>query len=129
MVRLFRHALLCLSICGCGHKEVIEMRLLAPDGQPPDPNPSAYFVCTPSASAPSYTCKSGQAFHQADRIVDIGAECPYGLAKVYAESDGGHVSRIQYLCAVAPVDHDLPPDSPAPPPTPVPTAAPVSGNP
>jgi len=128
MLRLVRSALLCLSICGCGHNQVVAMRLVAPDGKLPDANPSAYFVCT-KAEAPSYACKSGQAFHQADRWVDIGAECPYGIANVYVESGGSEATRIQYVCAVAPVSNDLPPDSPPPPATPGPTPAPVSENP
>ena len=131
----------CLVACawGCGGGEVVAVKLMQPDATATDPNPNGYYLC-PRAEAdpPTFACQSGQQFHQYDRVVEAGAQCPYGISSVYVEtSSSGRVTRLQYACALAPVtqfpaDPGPPaaPLAPAAPPVPAapgaPTAAPVS---
>ena len=70
-----------------------------------DPNPNAYYVCTPSAAGASFDCRSERAFHQYDRELAISEQqCDFGVANVYVETNWhGKVTRIQYVCGTAPV--------------------------
>lgn len=120
----------CLAAClwGCGGGEVVAVKLMHPDASATDPNPNGYYLC-PRAEAdpPTFACQSGQQFHQYDRVVEAGAQCPYGIASVYVEtSASGRVTRLQYACALAPVAGF--PTEPAPaaaPVAPAPAAAPA----
>jgi len=119
--------LFALAICvaGCSG-EVIAVKL-----KNQEPNPNGYFTCQPAEGSATFTCASGQAFHQSDRELLAGEPCPYGLASIQVEtSSSGKVTRVQYACALAPIG-DFPPDpgaaapaAPAPAPAPVPAAPP-----
>ncbi len=106
---------LLVGVVGCGGGEVVAVKFVGKDA-----NPSAYFTCIPTSTGTSFSCASGQAFHQYDREFGAGQECQYGIANVYVETSGtGKVTRVQYDCAVAPVG-GFPPDAP---PAPAPSAA------
>ncbi len=111
---------LALCLGGCGGGEVVAVKFVHPDGEASNPNPSAHYTCQPAEGA-TFACRSGQSFHQYDRVLEAGALCQYGVASVYVEASGsGKVTRIQYVCAT-PRTGGFPPD-PAP-------VAPASGTP
>ena len=95
---------LLLGLSGCGG-EVVELRFAR------DSNANGSYLCQPSAG-PEFACKSGQAFHQFDRVEEVKEDCPYGVASVYVEtSSSGKVTRMQYACATPKVVDDFPPDT------------------
>jgi hypothetical protein len=117
--RSFSTLLLPICLSGCSG-QVVAVKL-----PKQDPNPNAYYVCTPSAGGASFDCKSERAFHQYDRELLAGKECEYGVANVYVETDWrGNVTRIQYVCGTAPVG-GFPSDEPAA----IPPAAPIAEKP
>ncbi|HTQ02442.1 MAG TPA: hypothetical protein VMI54_01255 [Polyangiaceae bacterium] len=121
MLRVLSIGWALFGVVGCGGGEVVAVKFVGKDA-----NPSAYFSCTPDPSGTSFSCASGQAFHQYDREFDAGQACQYGIASVYVETSGsGKVTRLQYDCAVAPVTPfpDSPPPAPPPAPAPTPTGA------
>jgi hypothetical protein len=98
MWRGFRCGLLIACFTGC-KGEVVALKFPGKDA-----NPSAYYTCRPAESSASGACASGQAFHAYDREIDASDACAYGIASVYVEtSGGGKVTRLQYVCAAAPV--------------------------
>jgi hypothetical protein len=94
----------CLWACG-GGGEVVAVKFVRTDAASNDANPNGYYLC-PRAEGdpPTFSCQSGQQFHQYDRVVEAGSQCQYGIASIYVEtSGGGQVTRLQYACALAPV--------------------------
>ena len=90
--------LLCLTACG----QVVKIKVPQPGSNPSDPNVNGTYVCTPSDK--TFDCKSGVAYFAYDREVDVGKQCQYGVANVYAATNWhGSVTEIQYACALAPV--------------------------
>jgi hypothetical protein len=120
--------LLALGLWGCGGGEVVRIKIVRQDRTALDANASAHFTCAPNQGT-TYSCRSGQTLNQFDRDLEAGAECSYGIASFHVEtSASGKVTRIQYVCATAPVDTGLPPDADTPPPAPPsPTPAPSRG--
>jgi hypothetical protein len=127
MRRLMISGFLALGVAGCGGGKVVGIKFVHQDKSPYDGNTSAYFTCAPNDNDPSYTCRSAQSFHQYDHEVQAGSECSYGIATVYVETtSSGNVARVQYQCAVAPVDTGLPSDTAPPQALPAAASAPVA---
>lgn len=86
-------------VSGCGG-QLVAVKL------PKDPSPQAHYVCKPNEAKPSFDCESNRAFHQYDRELVVSREtCAEGVANVYVETNWqGKVTRIQYTCALPPVE-------------------------
>jgi hypothetical protein len=97
-------ATLALLAAGCGGQ------ILSVTMPGKDPNTQAHFTCVPSEKdgRPGFTCNSGQVVYSPTVELSAGEQCPYGIARLWVETDWqGDIERVQFVCATAPVD-DLP---------------------
>jgi hypothetical protein len=107
--RWLRRLALCMLLpfaAGCGG-QVLSVAL-----PQRDPNTQAHFVCKPSEKdgRPGFDCASGQNLFSPNVELSIGDQCPYGVARLWVETDWqGDIEQVQFVCATAPVD-DLPED-------------------